>query len=235
MDSRAQPKAAFATVRAINCVPAKGGKLVNYCQNNEKEACRCGEEEKSCAIGLVCRNGECVDRNSLKVFENEGYDLSNGLWICNNSDGCICGKAPKNGKMNCETGKFCINGICHKDRYFRKLGEKMLYFRLQEHGDVDNFNASRDKLWSLMFIDATQAICQGDWTEVYQEIDGKRIDFCYDEQYKAMTVGDLLKNCGVGPQPENVASLYCELDFLKGSLGHSPSTTTKIRVSGWKE
>lgn len=215
----------------FECVAGKGGKAVHYCTESGDAKCSCGES--NCAEYEVCKRGECVDRIAMKKQEDrDNYEFVDGFWKCTNPDGCTCGKPAKNGKPNCVTGKYCINGSCRKDRYFRTVDGKALYYKFNENTDVTD--ASFHSLWNLIFIDENEPICQNGYTEIYQNVDGKQVEFCYDEQYKNMTVAEFMKNCGVGPQPEKVSDLYCEIDVMNGSLGHIQSQY-KISVSGWKE
>lgn len=215
------------------CVPGKGGKSVKYCTASGDGACACGET--TCQEFEVCKRGECVDRISMKKQENtENYTFKSGFWECTNPDGCTCGKPAKNGKPNCQQGKYCINGSCRKDTYFRTLAGKVLYYRLENH--TQNSGYTLHNLWSLMFISEDEPICQDKWMNIYLNIDGRQTALCSDDQYRNMTVEEFLKNCGLGIQPENVGSLYCELsyDYLKDAQGNSTSDVG-LFASGWKE
>jgi len=218
------------------CTAGKGGKPVKECEYGADTYCKCGENV--CEPFQVCKKGECVDRITMKVQENTtDYEFDKGFWQCTNSEGCTCGKPSKNGKPNCETGKFCINGMCRKDRYFRKLGEKVLYYKLNESKDAARGDDYIQKLWAFMFIDEAEPLCTGDWKTLYQEVDGQKVKLCEDARYSNMTIGEFLANCGVGPQPANAGTLYCYIDYIftkkpDEDTGWAPSV---VRVKGWAE
>ena len=54
---------------------------------------------------------------------------------------------------------------------------------------------------------------------------------CSNPQYKNMTIGEFLKNCGTGPVPKDVAVKYCHLgiQFELGEL----VTEFSVNYSGW--
>ena len=215
------------------CIPGKGGKKVNYCIASE---CDCGED-KRCPTHSVCLKGECVDRNSLKALPDEtaGYKLQKGFLHCESGEGCDCGK------KKCENGKYCINGSCFKDPYSRKIDGKVYYYQLQTENLADSdaddgLESRRHELWNLLFVDDVQPICQPPFTEIYAESNGRKVEICYDNEFKEMSVGDFLKKCGVGPVPADVASRYCKIAFERGALSHGPNPDGSgmvIHAFGW--
>ncbi len=195
------------------CVPTKENKTVNYCIN--AEGCACGET--TCPRGSVCRRDKCVDRTTLKEIP-EGFELFKGFPKCT-AEECVCHKA------KCKNGKYCLNGICYGDPYFRKIDGKVYYYHiltgddLADAGEKEKF---RDTLWTLLFMNETDLICR-----LFPDIRVKGSDsnLCQDPAHSNMTIADALTHCGVADIPENVASLYCTLDIIDNALV----------FSGWQE
>ncbi len=221
----------------FTCTTGKGGKSVKECIPTADYYCPCGEEK--CLPFQVCKKGECVDRVSMKAnkLPETDYSFENGFYKCINNDGCTCGKPSKSGKPNCEVDKYCINDSCRKDRYFRKVGEKVLYYKFNESSDAANAKEYLQNLWALMFIDESEPLCKGEWLKLYQEVDGKKVVLCEDPQYRDMTIGTFLKDCGIHSQPENTSNLYCRIDYLYTTKPNEDTgwAPTVIRVLGWGE
>ncbi len=208
-----------------DCMPSNNNKLVNVC--TKEEGCACGE--LTCPYMTVCRKGECVDRTILKPIP-EGYTVVNGLPKCENPEGCACKK------KTCAEGRYCLGGICYLDPYFRKLNGKILYYRLMNPAvfGENNDSSAINLIWSLMFVDENEKLCDHSWTknDVFEGAHTKTpvISLCADENYKNITVGEFLRNCGTGPVPDGVVNKYCHIGIEKAADGKMA-----LGVSGWRD
>ena len=202
------------------CVPGREGKQVFYCMKDE--GCECGDQ--TCPTGAVCYHKKCVDRATLKPIP-ENYELAFGLPKCVN-ESCACGK-----KGQCSEGKYCLDGICFSNPYRRSIDGKVYYYHIfnKEIADAGPKEQYRNDLWSLMFINLNNASDETEPTRICDLFDAVKVrgsddDICKSDNNAAITVADILKQCGTAEIPEKVASMVCTLDVVDGAL----------QFSGWE-
>ena len=185
------------------CVPGRDQRLVNYCTN--PDGCACGEE-KTCAQGTVCRKGNCVDRYTLHDIP-EGFEIVHGLPTCKDEDACIC--YMKKGKTKkCNKDQVCLNDYCYNNPNFRKFGDVAYYFIFDTNDDQ-----TYDRIWNLMFVDATLPICS-----LFSHVkeNGSSNDIC--ETSQDMTVEDVMTHCGSAAIPADVKTLFCTMSMEQDAL-----------------
>ena len=224
----------------FSCELGKDGKPIAIC--TDSVGCSC--DKAFCPINTACVKGQCVDYLTLKpkpgkdvLDETVLFDKSNGLPVCNSDAGCACGK------KSCEKGKYCINGVCFRDPFTKKFDNKVLYYRFT-NTDSPEDNTINYRPTNLLFEDENKKLCEyeKELRSYYDEYGGiffkkyKDDSFdnhlCANEQYKDMTIGEFLKNCGTGPVPADVAVKYCYigLEFVNGEV----ETELSINYSGWE-
>lgn len=219
----------------FSCELGKGGLPVAIC--TDENGCKCGKEV--CAHQMACYQNQCVDFLSLKPLP-DGYLLNpqTRLPICDSETGCICGK------KSCVQGKYCLNGTCFKDPFTKKFDNKVLYYRISNvDDDAITYTSVNYRPVNLLLEDENKKLCEyeAELRRYYYEYDGIYFKqykddsydnhLCSNPQYKNMTIGEFLKNCGTGPVPKDVAVKYCHLgiQFELGEL----VTEFSVNYSGW--
>ena len=187
------------------CVPGKDQRLINYC--TDPDGCPCGEE-KTCARGTVCRNGNCVDRYTLHDIL-PGFEIVRGLPTCKDEENCLCSRKKIKAKL-CKLDQVCLNDRCYNNPNFRKFGDIAYYYIFDTKED-----ATYDRIWNLMFVDANLPICS-----LFSQIKeaGSDHNICDDEATKENTVADLMTHCGTASIPDDVKILFCTLSMDQTAL-----------------
>ena len=198
------------------CEPGKDGKMVQVCRENNS-TCSCGNEE--CDPLSVCYKDHCVDRATLKPL-SDGYRLVHGVLKCSNPAGCACGKT------QCEENKYCMNGLCFRDPFTKKFGSKIYYYRFVRTNDsLDDAIAQ-----SLLYEDESKTLEQ--YEKELKRYDSGLYIRGIGNRDKNMTIAELLKTCGGGIIPKDVATKYCYIRLIQeeGECGGDHV----LEFSGWQ-
>ena len=202
-------------VEHYSCEPAKNGTLVQVCAD---DTCLCGDEK--CDPLTVCYKGHCVDRASLKPL-TDGYRFAHGIPKCTNSDGCKCDK------KQCEENKYCMNNLCFRDPFTKKFDNKIYYYRF-----VRTYEYRDDVIaQSILYEDENKTV--GQYEEELKHYDSAIFIRGAGKLNKDMTIGELLKTCGGGTIPKDVATKYCYIQLIQkeGEFGGDHV----LEFSGWQD
>ncbi len=200
-----------------SCEPGKDGKMVQVCRENNS-TCSCGDE--SCDPLSVCYKDHCVDRATLKPLST-GYRLVHGVLKCSNPAGCACGKT------QCEENKYCMNGLCFRDPFTKKFDNKIYYYRFVRTNDsLDDAIAQ-----SLLYEDERKTLEQ--YEKELKRYDSGLYIRGIGNRDKNMTIAELLKTCGGGNIPKDVATKYCYIRLIQeeGECGGDHV----LEFSGWQD
>ena len=220
-----------------SCELGKDSKPVAICK--KEDDCKCGKTK--CQQGMTCYQNQCVDFLTLKPeADNYIFNPQTGLSVCTSNEGCTCGKKA------CEKGKYCLNGVCFKDPFTKKFDGKVYYYRII-NADISYEEVANFRPVNLLFEDENKKLCDyekelvkyykktGNSEEIYfKKYKDSSFDnhLCANPQFKDITIGEFLKNCGTGPIPEDVAVKYCYLG-IEYELGEE-ITNISFSYSGWE-
>ena len=203
-------------IKQYTCEPSKNGKLVQVCTAFESD-CSCGDEK--CPPLAVCDKGHCVDRATLKPL-SEGYRFAHGLLRCNRPEGCACGKT------QCEHNKYCMNGLCFRDPFTKKIDGKVYYYRF-----VRTFDSRDDAIaQSILYEDDNKKV--RDFEKELKQFNLNIEFFEMNDKKRDMTIGEFLKTCGGNPIPKDVATKYC---YIRLKQSEENGGSYFFSLSGWQD